>query len=65
LQQVWIKAEAKKRLAGSDISRPASRQVIQAINIKIKIQKRKTALESGFGFGFVYILPFFSVLGSK
>jgi hypothetical protein len=63
LQQVWIKAEAKKRLAGSDISRPASRQVIQAINIKIKIQKRKTALESGFGF--VYILPFFSVLGSK
>jgi hypothetical protein len=63
LQQVWIKAEAKKRLAGSDISRPASRQVIQAINIKIKIQKRKTALESGFGF--VSILPFFSVLGSK
>jgi hypothetical protein len=61
LQQVWVKAEAKKRLAGSDISRPASRQVIQAINIKIKIQKRKTALESGF----VYILPFFSVLGSK
>jgi hypothetical protein len=63
LQQVWIKAEAKKRLAGSDISRPASRQVIQAMNIKIKIQKRKTALESGFGF--VSILPFFSVLGSK
>jgi hypothetical protein len=63
LQQVWIKAEAKKRLAGSDISRPASRQVIQSINIKIKIQKRKTALESGFGF--VSILPFFSVLGSK
>jgi hypothetical protein len=63
LQQVWIKAEAKKRLAGSDMSRPASRQVIQAINIKIKIQKRKTALESGFGF--VSILPFFSVLGSK
>jgi hypothetical protein len=63
LQQVWIKAEAKKRLAGSDISRPASRQVIQAINIKIKIQKRKTALESGFGL--VSILPFFSVLGSK
>jgi hypothetical protein len=63
LQQVWVKAEAKKSLAGSDISRLASRQVIQAINIKIKIQKRKTALESGFGF--VYILPFFSVLGSK
>jgi hypothetical protein len=63
LQQVWIKAEAKKRLAGSDISRPASRQVIQAINIKIKIQKRKTALESGFGF--VSILPFFSIPGSK
>jgi hypothetical protein len=63
LQQVWVKAEAKKRLVGSDISLPASRQFIQAMNIKIKIQKRKTALESDFGF--VYILPFFSVLGSK
>jgi hypothetical protein len=63
LQQVRVKAEAKKRLAGSDISRPASRQSIQAMNIKIKIQKRKTALESGFGF--VSILAFFSILGSK
>jgi hypothetical protein len=57
------KSRSKKAFGGSDISRPASRQVIQAINIKIKIQKRKTALESGFGF--VSILPFFSVLGSK
>jgi hypothetical protein len=61
LKQVWVKAETEKRLAGSDISLLASRQVIQAINIKIKTQKRKTALESGF----VSILPFFSVLGSK
>jgi hypothetical protein len=62
LQQVSVKAEAKKRLAGSDISRPASRQFIQAMNIKIRIQKEK-ALESGFGF--VSILPFFSILASK
>jgi hypothetical protein len=63
LQQVWIKAQAKKDLAGSDKSRAGQ----QAIHSSNKYKNQDTKKKDSFRecFWFVSILLFFSILGSK